>query len=368
LELLQRDAPFLVDLAFLCELAALGHLEALGTIPKLMVTSATRDQVVSKLAERQIIKTEGVAFSRDGKLGMQFATTESREGDERFLTAIRDAIRDHCEVVPAYGPDEGTPLLTELGKVLSNEEYSVLLAAVEHRANVLVLDARLRALAAAIGVQGAWPQVFLFSRSGKAITQLDYSLAVLKMLFTRRDFVTLNATDLLALTDQGDAWLQMGVNRMRGYLAVPTVDFKSATSVTVEYLGQLFRRGHCQFGAVLELFSYLAEGLLRHKDCPKDFTETVSHALLESFGEFGQSSHHLGYIEHFAAHAQARARRPSKEVFVKAKVVYCSSPPSIINGLTGADDPSAEAHHTTSSPSPQEAARASTSATPSEDI
>jgi tetratricopeptide (TPR) repeat protein len=343
IDVLRGPGAFVVDMSALCELALVGKLSVLAALPRLVVASATLDIVERKLDEHQTIRKGGVAFTRDGEFGFQEITDADRETERRFLESIRDAIGSYCRVVPAYGPADVSTVIVELGKAISHEEYSVLLVALEHGASVLTLDARLRRLARLLGVPGAWPQALLLACRGVEVSHRDYSLAAVQMFFRRRTFVTLDATDLLTMTDQGDAWLLYGLNRLRAHLELPTVDFQKAASVVVEYLSSLYGRGYCQGGVVLELFSYLLESLLRHPACPPNYAHIASVELFEWLGRPGPETEYLEFIKLFADHALKRRKVASKEVVSLAlKVIYCSAPPTLKSGLVNSADPSGQ--------------------------
>lgn len=253
------------------------------------------------------------------------------------LKRIWDAIEELCEVVPTYGPDDAPVELLDFGRVLEAEEFAALLAAKEFGAVLLTLDSRLRSVASNFAIPGAWPQALLLQCRDTSITPVEYSRAVLSMAFANRNFISLGVEDLLNMAAQGDAWLSLGIGRLRTYLSRADLDLQSAAGVVRDFVSLLYRRGSCQFGVCLELFDYLMEPLLRHPACPDGFAEEMCAALTAGFDKW-RTGQHERLFRSFAARAAARARRAAKPVEIKARVVFVSSPPSLLNGLTG-DEP-----------------------------
>lgn len=345
---LESARPLLVDLSALTELALVEQLGLLAFAPnRPLVTSATRDAALQHLAESQILKPAGIAFSRGGKFGFTEYTPQSRQREEDFLRAILYAIERHCEVVPAYGPLSPPEHLPKLAAVVSHEDHAVLSAALERGAMLLTLDLRLRNLASVFDLATCWPQVFLMHNIGTQLSLRDYSVAVLTMFLRRRDFISLNVHDLHVLADQGELWLTAGVNRLRHQLALPTSDFGKAWKVVKEFLATLYGRGQCEFGVVLELFSYLLEPLLRHPLCPENFAQQAAEQVGEAIdAENGQYARRL---MEFSNLTEARLKKKDMtDVTVRAQVVYCSAPPALRHGLGTGDNPLADVTRPTS--------------------
>lgn len=339
-EQLRSGKRLLVDLSALTELALVKQLHLLGGRQRPLVTAATRDTVLEKLAEARILKPTGTMMSRGGRFHLIEYTDESRAREQAFLQTVVDAIAQYCEVVPAYGPTVVPVQLPQLAAVVSHEEHAIIMAALEHDAILLTLDMRLRGLASAFQVQSCWPQAFLASKLGPELSLRDYSSAALQMFCSRRDFITLNAHDLLVLTDQGEGWLNVGLARLRELLCSPSCDFGKGWAVIRQYLISLYGRGKCEVGAVLELYVYLLEGLLRHPQCPEGFGATAAVDLGMALG--GEKDAFTDRLRIFSEMAVARLQRPMEPVQVRAKVVFCSNPPVVRHGLSDGPDPLGE--------------------------
>lgn len=339
-ELLRTETAWVVDLTMLTELATLGHLEVLKHLPNVFVCTATRDTVARKLEESSIFRKSGTMFSEDGQLGFLENTEEDWRRERDLLHAITRAISDYCRVMPAYGPEVVEPNLFRMSKVLSAEEYSVLLLCLEQKGQLLTLDDRFRKVASLFGLKSAWPQELLFyMASTEKIRHLDYSLAILKMLFWRRTFVSLSVHELTAMMDQGNSWLTVGVNALRDYLCDPTVEFESAAPVILNFIGWLYRRGNCELGVALELVEYLVEPLLRHKDCPRGWLSVCTSHLWGAFGFSSDEPKECQYVAHFVYRAAGRVEHPMKRVAVKATVLNCMTTPRFVSGMLDEADP-----------------------------
>ncbi|RJG09039.1 tetratricopeptide repeat protein [Pseudomonas cavernicola] len=339
-ELLKTEAVWVVDLTMLTELATLGHLEVLKHLPKVLVSSATRDAVARKLEESSMFRESGTMFSHEGHLGFRENTKEDWHREREFLQTISKATQDHCIIMPAYGPEVVEPNLFRMNKVLSTEEYSTLLLCLEQKASLLTLDDRFQKVAFLFGVRSVWPQELLFyMAANEKIRPLDYSLSVLKMLFWRRTFVSLSVQELTAMMDQGNSWLTIGVNSLRDYLCDPTVQFGSAALVVLNFIGWLYRRGNCELGVVLELVEYLVEPLLRHNSCPAEWIYSSTVYLCWALGFTREDAAECRYVAQFVLRAAARTKHPMKSVAVKATVLYGTVIPWFVAGVLEDEDP-----------------------------
>jgi hypothetical protein len=149
------------------------------------------------------------------------------------------------------------------------------LLASERGAHLLIVDCRLRRLAEELQVQTVWPQVLLaYAVEKKAIANSTYSLAVIKMFLGNRHFISLGPQDLLMMCYQGDDWLQHGIRKYKLYLSDANTDFKSALDVSLEFLLAV-AQSLAQMGTLGEFLKHIAEGLLRHKDCPSDLATQI---------------------------------------------------------------------------------------------
>jgi hypothetical protein len=279
-------------------------------------------------------------FTEAGQLGFQENTEEDWRREQNLLHTMAQAISDYCTVMPAYGPEVVEPNLFRMSKVLSAEEYSVVLLCLEEKASLLTLDDRFRKVASLFGLKSAWPQELLFyMASNEKIRHLDYSLAILKMLFWRRTFVSLSVHELTAMMDQGNSWLSVGVNTLRDYLCDPTVDFKSAAPVVLNFIGWFYQRGNCELGVALELVEYLVEPLLRHKDCPRGWLRVCTSHLWHTLGFASDQQEECRYVAHFVYRAAERVEHPMKRVAVKATVLYGMTTPRFVAGVLDEEAP-----------------------------
>ena len=126
------------------------------------------------------------------------------------------------------------------------------------------------------------------------------------------------------------------LNRLQEYLADAGTEFGSAWTVVEAFLVRLNMHGTTQFGAVLELFGYLLEALLRHKDCLADFAKEAVERI-EAWLGGAATPKRTAALANFAAQAMARRKHAALPIELKARVVYCTSPPYVLNGFTDAD-------------------------------
>jgi tetratricopeptide (TPR) repeat protein len=332
-----------IDLSALVELAFVGQLGLLKAVPGLMVTTSTVDQIERKIAEVTRIRVSGEMVLQNGQLAFRQLSADDRAVELAFLGRLKDAIRAHAQVIPSYGPSEVNQVLVDIGQMLSSEEHAAILAAAEHDALLFSLDERLRAFAAAFGVNGIWPQLLLMTQRRNGLSQLDYSIAAGRMFLKRRNFVSLDATDLILLTEQGTTHFNFVFNDLRAHLEDADIEFPSAASVVLEYLARLYNRGACQFGVILELFTYLLESLLRHEKCPYDFVATAPDKLVEQLGTERKAVFRLALVR-CAKLALQRRKRPRADVILKAKVLYCGRVPMLVSGLGDGEDPLKSLH------------------------
>jgi tetratricopeptide (TPR) repeat protein len=322
--------PYLIDAATLVELGTLECLDVLTVVPGLLVTSHTRDALEAKLAEAQTERAEGTAFEQDGKLGFAEVTSEQRQREIRFLQAVADAVRKHCRVVPAYGTDALAPIASQLERAISGEEFSAVLAAAEHGATLISLDARLRFLAAHLGIAGVWPQVLLmYARDLGHLPSMSYSLATVRQMFANRTFISVASEDLALMAYQGTEWLKFGMSRIARHLALPETEFNSAFRVAVEFLQRLATGGPCHFGAASRILQRLAEALFRHKDVPSDLARRLLDAVLRVLPT-DDFAHVRKELLRAAIHeGQLAAQRPNAGELKDVQVLMCSEPPWI---------------------------------------
>ncbi|MDT4842246.1 hypothetical protein FQZ97_761400 [compost metagenome] len=338
-ELLRSETVWVVDLSMLTELATLGHLEALKHLPRVLVSSATRNAIDCKLEETSVFRNSGTMFSHEGKIGFRENTKEDWLNERSFLQSIVKAIEDYCVVMPSYGPEFVEPSLHRMDEILNGEEYSTLLLCLEHKASLLTLDARYGKIALLFELKSVSAQELLyFMAEAKKIGSLEYSLAVLKMLFWRRTFVSVRVEELVAMMEQGDSWLTIGVNRLREYLSDSALNFDTATPVVLGFIAYLYRRGNCEFGVILELIEYLVEPLLRHKACRPEWIFSALGLLWSGLGFSSQERLERNYVQQYLGRALARAQHPMRDVAVRATVHFGTVIPSFVSGLVEEDD------------------------------
>lgn len=355
------DSRFVIDAATLTDLGTIECLDCLECLPQVLVTTRTRDLIAHKLADLRVTRMEGTAFQRDGQLGFSEFGDKDRAKEIRYFEAIASAIERHCEVLPAYGPDGITQVPAELRRVLSGEEFSVVLLSIQERAHLLSVDGRLRNIAAMFGTRGAWPQALLMHAALKGeISARDYSVACLKMFFANRSFISLGDIDLVMLVYQGENWLDFGIRKFAKLIATGEIDFESALRVSMEFLGSLFRFGNCQLGVVSQLLSILVAGLKKHKHSGGDLKMRVNTLLTESLGPYGKR--HPEYIQQIVNATFTAVSNAKSDLPLHVSILKIASPPLVYvrKELSSSISNDGELSSTTENPTAQASAFAGT--------
>lgn len=323
-----RDAPWVIDLSMLVELATLGMLDVLEYIPRLYVAAATRQALETKIESSSRFHKGGTLFSHDGRLGMQEQTEENWHRERAFLDSICGAIDEYCEVVPAYGPPTLPAQMYALKDILGEGEYATLLVCLEYGGGLLSLDARLRAMAGFLEIKSASPQMLLTSELvSERLAGAEYSRAIVQMMMTRRSFVSIQAADLIAMMDQGETFANIGINRLRSYLAEPNLTLDSALRVITDFVCLMFLQVRCNLGVMLQLIEYCFEPMFRHPSCPDDFHRLAYTQILLSLAGVEINPGARKAIKHRLNVAMQRAERPSKPVTLEAKVSFAYAVP-----------------------------------------
>lgn len=274
-QLTDPEVSYVIDAATVAELVILGAADALRVLPKVYVTTETRDILSRHLEEAKLQRSSGTLLDDDGRMRLIEFTAEHHAHSIRLAQAMVDLVDSLCEVVPSYGPEANAEVFVELEKAISNEEHAVIRLAAERNLCLLTIDGRLRDLAALVQVPGVWPQaLFLHALEREQLTQRTCSSANLQMFLSNRSFVSLGAPDLLMMCHQGTSWVRVGVAKYKRYLSDSGTEFKSAYQATLGFIYSV--AGSCTYMAALaELLRHITEALLRHKDCPPNITERL---------------------------------------------------------------------------------------------
>ncbi|MDH1703548.1 PIN domain-containing protein [Comamonas terrigena] len=305
-KLLDMEERWVLDLSMLTELVTLGHQNLLAFLPSVYVAAAVRDIICSKLESTAVFRKSGTVFAHDGELGFRENTVSDWQRDRDFLQLMLNCIDTHCTLRPAYGPIDIEANVVRMRRILSDDEYGTLLLSLELKASVLSLDGRFRRICAIFGRGGAWPQPFfeeMFVKNRLSIE--DHSLAVLKLLFSRRTFVSIDQFDLLRLMAMEDSFILYGMHSLRDYFAESTMFFPSGERVFFSFLASLRYGGICSFELILSLLEHLAEGLFRHPGKPEGW---FAGAVFQAWAFLGlRSDDSREKAVHALTEAEARA-------------------------------------------------------------
>lgn len=268
-EQLQRaDAEYVADAATIAELASLDCLDVLAALPRVYISTKAVERLEGRLEEAKLERSGGQMFDDNGTMRFVEHTNQDRERQTAFIQSMVDAVRQHCVVLPAYGP-EGLPADLERAKdVLEDEELAALLLTAEKKAILFTVDGRLAQFGfLAAGLKSVWPQEVLRYAGGRGqLTLQQYAFAVVRMFLRNRSFVSLGAYDLVFMCLQGGYALTEGLQRFKDYLASSSTELGSAVSVAFEFLEQQARHP-TQFKAFAVLLEHIVEASLRHPHC-----------------------------------------------------------------------------------------------------
>jgi len=273
--LAKKEMAVVVDSTALAELALFGALKALDALPKILMSTATKEAIDNFLDEAENDESIGTAFDNDGRLG--FIEFDERRKQTRldFAKALAD-VASKCEVAPAYVDIETMGETGEFVKLLANEEREALLLAKERNAILLTLDGRLRTAAKHMfGVSGAWPQALvLHALQVGELSKCDAAEFNAREFMSNRDFVSIRSDDLMWMATQDDQWLQQSFAKLRGYLSSPSTDMDSSFAIVLDFLKNI-SRVNIQVGAFAGLLSYFSETFYSRKDCSPNAGEAL---------------------------------------------------------------------------------------------
>lgn len=195
---------------------------------------------------------------------------------------------------------------------------------------MISLDARLRFLAAPLGIPGVWPQVLLmYARDLGKLPRSAYSLATIRQMCANRTFISVAAEDLALMAYQGTDWLKFGMSRFAKHLALPETEFNSALRVAVEFLQRLATGGPCHFGAASRILQRLAEALFRHKDAPSDLERKLLDAVLRALPIGDDAAVRKQLLRAAIQEGRQAAQKADAGELGEVRVLMCSEPPWI---------------------------------------
>lgn len=345
--LARADGTYVVDALTLAELVNLECEEVLAYLPKIYATTETRDVLRSRLDEALNDKSVGRAIDADGGLGFLPDSDKDKARRVAFFKRMLQALEDHCEVVPAYGPENLPDDFRRFRDVLEAEEYAVLLLTTEREATLLTLDGRLATLAAAgLSLQRVWPHAVIHAAAIRAaLPEAKFSTATLKSFIWNRSFTPVRATELVDLCHYGGPFMQTGLQRFKAMVSSETTDFESIVQVTLTFLQAIPSRS-ISLAAYGELVEHLCEAALRHPRCePQALVETFAQLLgavvessekgLQRYPQLSQVREHRlntkgEFLQNSIRNALEFAAKPVVERPFRLKVLKCTRRPSIL--------------------------------------
>ncbi|WP_312806943.1 PIN domain-containing protein [Comamonas sp.] len=356
--LARKDAVYVVDALTIAELVRLGVQEVLEHLPRVIVSPVTKGMLEERLREAEVDRSVATSTEVDGELAIIEHDATFHRIRLEFFQGVVAAVEKYCEVVPAYGELGVEGQLPRLADVLQDEEMEVLLLARATDATLLTMDGRLRVLIEVVAkAQGVWPQaVLIHCASNGLLDQLKVRQATVRQFLSNRSFVALSDTDLTWMVLQGGAYLQLGMQRFKSYLASDATDFGSATSVAFRFLLRLSKlRVH--LGAFGEIFEHVLEAALCHKQCPSDFDTQVADFVVEITEKVNPTAFHLyegvraiplqrtklhqQYLSERYKKVKQRTNDPQLERPVAVRVLFCGMIPWIVEEKVNQQDEAA---------------------------
>lgn len=347
-QLLERaQAAYVVDAATITELTRIECQGVLATLPKVYCSTKTLEVLEVCLEEAQSVGENGRIFDEDGE--MRFVEYSSRDNERKvkFMQTAVDAVRAHCEVMPAYGPEALPEGLEKAEEILEAEEYSALLLIAEKNATLLTVDGRLAQLATATFKRASvWPQVLVMHGVNKGLIQpRDYSQAIVRQFLSNRTFVSLTAHDLLWMVLQGGFTLRFGVQRFKEYLESTDTEFTSVADVVFAFLN-LLAAHRSQVKGFAELLGHLVEAALRHPTANAEWflaeiaeltvqlvastvDENFAYPVLESMRQKRMAAL-SNVLEQAVKGAIELATRPDQRRAVKLEALKCTITPHLV--------------------------------------
>lgn len=343
--LARNETVVVADSTALVELALFGALKALDALPKIMISTATKEVINAFVFEVENDDSFGTAFDNNGKLGFVEYDERHKKTRIEFAKALAE-VASKCETAPAYVDLDGDGEAKEFVKLLADEDRETLLLAKEHNAALLTLDGRLRAVAKiSFGVDGVWPQALVLrALDTGAISKRDAAEFNCREFMSNREFVSIRSDDLMWMVSQGDQWLQQGFAKLKPYLTSSTTDRDSSLLIVLDFLKRL-SRAQSQVGAFAEVLSHLSEAFFKRADCTPDTAELFFSVAREITFNSAPSEHildivnvererlieaRLGLFARAILEGRAKAGESAPPRPVRVRVLHCATHPWLI--------------------------------------
>ncbi len=264
LSALASSSSCVLDCITLVELGLFNALPVVGLLPHPIVAQSAYDLLKNALEEAKKDHTFGHTSEVDGQLAMVRYTPEFRRSKVELLTSIVECVERHCEIAPAYGPEEVSSNFLQFKGVLDDESYDAIALCLERGAELISLDARLRALALTGFEVSAVPPLAAIAHA-VAKGQLSYAEQrhyQMQLLASNRTYVSIAPLDFLWMVSQA-GWSTVVLDEWTEVLSSAATLFESA----VRAVCGVFQSLHLfdlQFGAVHCLVERLCSAIYRH--------------------------------------------------------------------------------------------------------
>ena len=277
---LASSSSCVLDCITLVELGLFKALPVLGLLPHPIVAQSAYDLLKNALEEAKNERTLGHTSEVDGQLSMVRYTPEFRRSKVELLTSIIECVERHCEIAPAYGPEEVSSNFLQFKGVLDDESYDAIALCLERGAELISLDARFRALAlSGFEVSAVPPLAAIAHAVAKGqLSHAEQRQYQMQMLVSNRTYVSIGALDFLWMLSQA-GWATSVLDAWTEVLSSAGTLFDSAVRAVCGVF-EVLHLLDIQFGVVHCLVERLCLAIYRHPSFHPVAAEMMQGALV----------------------------------------------------------------------------------------
>jgi len=195
----EGNSSIVLDLISIAELVRWEVFDAAcNSMGTPVVPHTVVEQLLGLLQTVRNPKPQGSLREEDGQLIWDDIPKEYFTSREEFLTRVLKAVQSKCELLPAFGPEVNPDLIGPLSKILDSSSLDAVLLSLQLGARLVTIDATLRLLASAAGVEEvAGIQPLLMNLRDEGHLHIDeYSRIVLSKLASGHEFTSVDSDDL----------------------------------------------------------------------------------------------------------------------------------------------------------------------------
>ncbi|AXW62973.1 hypothetical protein CJO94_14695 [Ralstonia solanacearum] len=278
---LASSSSCVLDCITLVELGLFKALPVVGLLPRPIVAQSAYDLLNNALEEAKNERAFGHTAEVDGQLAMVRYTPEFRRSKVELLTSIIECVERHCEIAPAYGPEEVSSNFLQFKGVLDDESYDAIALCLERGAELISLDARFRALAlSGFEVSAVPPLAAIAHAVAKGqLPHAEHRQYLMQLLASNRTYVSIAARDFLWMLSQA-GWTTVVLDAWTEVLSSAGTLFESAVRAVCGVF-QVLHLLDIQFGVVHCLVERLCLAIYRHPSFHPAAAEMMQGALVQ---------------------------------------------------------------------------------------